>query len=78
MTAAVVIPREPDGKTDPQAWTRWFGALTPEQEEAVLLSWPCDMRYREPFDFAECHTHDTTFPLGDVCPYEKQRQAVTG
>ena len=36
--------------------------------------WPCDMRYQPPFDFAWCETHDKTFALGDVCPFEKRRQ----
>jgi hypothetical protein len=28
----------------------------------------CDMRCGEPYDFAWCLTHDTTFDLGEVCP----------
>lgn len=30
----------------------------------------CRMTYTEPFDFAQCETHDTTFPLGDTCKFE--------
>lgn len=29
----------------------------------------CDMRCGEPYDFAWCVTHDTTFPLGEVCQH---------
>lgn len=29
----------------------------------------CDMVHIEPFDFAQCNTHDTTFPLGDQCKF---------
>ena len=28
----------------------------------------CDMRCGEPYPFAWCLTHDTTFALGEVCP----------
>ena len=30
---------------------------------------PCEMTYTSPFDFAQCETHDTTFPLGGVCKW---------
>lgn len=30
---------------------------------------PCDMRHQEPYDFAHCVTHDTTFALGDRCKW---------
>lgn len=30
---------------------------------------PCNMRQQEPFDFAWCETHDTTFPLGGTCKF---------
>lgn len=29
----------------------------------------CDMRHGEPYDFAWCETHDTTFPLGEACKF---------
>ena len=31
--------------------------------------WPCDMKRNDFYDFAWCETHDTTFALGDVCPF---------
>lgn len=30
----------------------------------------CDMRHVEPYDFAWCETHDTTFALGDKCKFD--------
>ena len=30
---------------------------------------PCKMTHTEPFDFAQCDVHDTTFPLGGVCEW---------
>lgn len=36
---------------------------------------PCDMRCGQPYDFAWCETHDTTFALGDVCRYHKRRRS---
>ena len=30
----------------------------------------CDMKCGEPYDFAWCETHDTTFPLGDKCKFD--------
>lgn len=29
----------------------------------------CEMVHTEPYDFAECRTHDTTFPLGSECKF---------
>lgn len=29
----------------------------------------CEMTYTSPFDFAQCETHDTTFPLGGTCKF---------
>lgn len=29
----------------------------------------CVMTHTEPFDFAHCETHDTTFPLGGTCKF---------
>lgn len=51
-------------------WT----VLTPEQE-AEIDALPCDMVREEPFDFAYCTVHDTTFALGDVCKYQKINEA---
>lgn len=31
---------------------------------------PCMMSHQEPYDFAWCETHDTTFPLGDKCKFD--------
>lgn len=31
---------------------------------------PCDMKCREPYDFAWCKTHDSTFPLGEKCKFD--------
>lgn len=30
---------------------------------------PCEMTHTPPFDFAQCETHDTTFPLGGACKW---------
>ena len=30
---------------------------------------PCKMTQTPPFDFAQCETHDTTFPLGGACKW---------
>lgn len=30
----------------------------------------CVMTHTDPYDFAECHTHDETFPLGQVCRFD--------
>lgn len=30
---------------------------------------PCNLTHTEPFDFAQCETHDTTFPLGGTCKF---------
>lgn len=30
---------------------------------------PCVMTHTPPFDFAQCETHDETFPLGDSCKW---------
>lgn len=47
---------------------------TPEVLEAIKAAFaaPCDMRSGEPYDFAWCETHDSTFPLGDTCPYDRE------
>lgn len=31
---------------------------------------PCEMVHTPPFDFANCLTHDTTFPLGSKCEWD--------
>lgn len=33
----------------------------------------CVMAHQEPFDFAQCETHDTTFALGDACKFQGRR-----
>lgn len=38
------------------------------RENAHRLA-PCDMRCEEPYDFAWCETHDSTFPLGGKCRF---------
>ena len=34
------------------------------------MSDECQMFHEEPFDFAWCETHDTTFALGDACKFQ--------
>ncbi|MGY4098082.1 hypothetical protein ACW2Q0_00720 [Nocardia sp. R16R-3T] len=46
-----------------------FMELTPELA-AEIDSMPCAMYCQEPFPFAWCETHDTTFALGDTCPVQ--------
>ncbi|QYC53581.1 hypothetical protein SEA_NORVS_97 [Gordonia phage Norvs] len=43
--------------------------LLAELDQAIAPD-PCDMTHREPFDFAQCRTHDTTFPLGEKCKFD--------
>ncbi|MBH0123647.1 hypothetical protein ACWDUD_01475 [Rhodococcus sp. NPDC003382] len=31
---------------------------------------PCVMTHTPPFDFAQCETHDETFPLGESCRFD--------
>lgn len=31
---------------------------------------PCVMTHTPPFDFAQCETHDETFPLGGTCRFD--------
>lgn len=59
--------------TEPGVWH----VLTPE-EEAEIDALPCRMFHEEPFDFAYCEVHDTTFALGDVCKYQKANQSAEG
>jgi len=33
---------------------------------------PCVMTHTPPFDFAQCETHDETFPLGEVCRFHER------
>lgn len=53
-------------------WT----TLTPEQE-AEIDALPCDMVHEQPYDFAYCAVHDTTFALGDVCRHHQINEART-
>lgn len=39
-------------------------------QDQVLTPDACEMRQGEPYDFAWCQTHDTTFPLGGTCRYD--------
>lgn len=48
-----------------------FQDLTDEQWEEIK-NLPCLMFHEEPFDFAYCERHDTTFALGDVCKYYRK------
>jgi hypothetical protein len=43
-----------------------------EAEIEEIEALPCQMFHEQPFDFAYCETHDTTFALGDVCKYHKK------
>src|SRR5699024_8958575 len=36
----------------------------------ILAPAPCVMKHTEPYDFAWCETHDTTFPLGGTCRFD--------
>lgn len=47
----------------------------PDQTE-VIDALPCEMYREEPFDFAYCVVHDTTFALGDVCERQKINTAA--
>ncbi|QWS68198.1 hypothetical protein SEA_VANLEE_81 [Gordonia phage VanLee] len=40
-----------------------------ERVRAATAPAPCDMTHQEPFDFAQCRTHDTTFALGETCKF---------
>jgi len=37
---------------------------------ALSTNPPCAMTHQEPYDFAACSTHDTTFALGDTCKFD--------
>lgn len=37
---------------------------------------PCEMTHTPPFDFAQCETHDTTFPLGGKCKWHGRTSIV--
>lgn len=43
-----------------------------DEEWEEIEGLPCDMRHEQPFDFAWCETHDSTFALGDVCRYHRK------
>jgi len=47
-------------------------ALIAERDRALTFTdtpSPCEMTRTPPFDFAQCETHDTTFPLGGACKW---------
>ena len=53
---------------------RWLAAHDAEVRAAALAEQgdkpdPCVMTHTPPFDFAQCETHDETFPLGGVCKW---------
>ena len=35
---------------------------------------PCVMTHTPPFDFAQCETHDETFPLGGTCRFQGREE----
>jgi len=46
--------------------------VTAERDRALTFTdtpSPCQMTHTPPFDFAQCETHDTTFPLGSACKW---------
>ena len=65
----IPLPAEECDEQD-EGWT----VLAPEQE-AEIDALPCDMVHEQPYDFAYCAVHDTTFALGDVCRYQKINEA---
>lgn len=46
-----------------------FDRFVADLEAAADRPAPCDMKQGEPFDFAWCESHDTTFPLGGACKW---------
>lgn len=60
ITDAAMAGVIPLGVLDDVLWFR-------EQVRTGMLA-ECVMVQEEPFDFAECETHDMTFRLGEVCP----------
>lgn len=54
---------------------RWLAAHDAEKRaewegEHVDKPAPCVMTHTPPFDFAQCETHDETFPLGGACKWD--------
>ena len=45
-------------------------ALRPTPDHAEEGRAACVMTHTEPFDFAQCETHDETFPLGKKCRFD--------
>ena len=56
-----VLPR-----AEGESVTRWSARAV----EYLLRPAPCSMTRTDPFDFAQCETHDTTFPLGETCKFD--------
>ena len=54
--------------------TKWMAAALEAGGYADLLAEvtpaPCVMTHTPPFDFAQCETHDETFPLGGACRFQ--------
>lgn len=63
-----------------QIFDRWLAAHDAEKraewEAEQGKPAPCVMTHTPPFDFAQCETHDETFPLGDVCKWHG-KESVT-
>ena len=56
-----VLPR-----AEGESVTRWAARAV----AYVTAPAPCSMTRTDPFDFAQCETHDTTFPLGEKCKFD--------
>lgn len=50
-------------------WVEGCTALSQKLAQADKPD-PCKMTHTEPFDFAQCETHDTTFALGGKCEWD--------
>lgn len=71
---ANALKGEPVGTTIAHDWTDLPELALSQRErmeaaEVFTTVLRCDLRHEEPFDFAQCQTHDVTFPLGKDCPY---------
>ena len=56
-----VLPR-----AEGESVTRWAARAV----AYVTAPAACSMTRTDPFDFAQCETHDTTFPLGEKCKFD--------
>ena len=55
---------------------RWLAAHDAEVRAEADKPAPCVMAHTPPFDFAQCETHDETFPLGGACKWH-DKESVT-